>query len=745
MIGRRLGHYQVLARLGAGGMGVVYRARDERLQREVALKVLPEGALADSTSRRQFLFEAQAASRVNHPNVGIVHEFATEGGTDFLVMELVPGETLESRLTSGALAEADVVSIGAQLAEALAALHAHGIAHLDLKPLNIVLTPEGRAKLVDFGLSRRLEGFAYSAAASSAGRLGLAGTMAYMAPERFSSASADPRSDIWSLGVVLYRAATGRMPFEGDDPASLMYAILNREPVPPREFGSGLSAGLDAAIRRALERDPAARFVSASEFCAALRGSVAVPVAVPRLASLAVLPLANLSGDPDQDFFADGMTEALIADLSRLDGVRVISRTSVMSFRGSSRPLPEIARELGVEAVVEGSVTRAGDRVRISARLIEAAREHALWSRSYERPLEDVLALQAEVAGAVAEGIRARLVPGGPTAPERTREAPPEAYELYLRGRHLWNRRTVADVRKAQQLFEEAIARSPSFARAHAGLADAFNMLGDLSAMGPELARRSALAAAERALALDPHLAEAHTSVGFVRTFHEWDWTGAEAAFRHAITEGPGYATAHQWYAELLTALARFDEAESHARRALELDPLSFVLHTTLGDALYFSRRYEDAIATLEATLELSPDFVPVWMDLGRVLSQLGRHDESLASFRRADEMSGGLGRARSGLAHALARAGRADEARAMLPALESRVASGAVTSHAIAVIRLELGEREAALDWLGRGLRDRDRAMVWLAVHPRVDALRGEPRFKRVLDAMRLEGATTH
>lgn len=735
MVGKRLTHYQILERLGAGGMGVVYRARDERLQREVALKLLPEGALSDPAARREFLREAVAASRINHPGIGVVYEFATEGTTDFIVMEMVPGESLEARLARGPLPEAEAASLGAQLAEALGALHALGIAHFDLKPGNVVLGPDGRAKIVDFGLSRWMDPDASPLGPSTRGGSKLAGTLAYMAPERLEHSSSDASADLWSLGVLLYRTVCGRLPFEALDVSSLLYAIHNRGPVPPREAAPGLSPGLEAVLLRALAPDPKDRFATAADLAAALRaGPGAAPPPAPRIRSLAVLPLANLSGRSEQDFFVDGMTEALVARLSRLEDVRVLSSTSAMRFRGSTRPLPEIARELGLDAVVEGSVLRAGGRVRVTARLVDARGDRSVWSHAYDRAVDDVLALQTELAAAIAHEVSGHLSTGRGGAPAAPAAVPAEAVELYLRGRHLWNRRTVEDVRAALRHFEDAVAVSPGFALGHAGMADAYNILGDLTALRGELARTSAKTAAQRALAIDPDLPEALTSLAFVKFFHEWDWAGAETTFRRALDSGPNWPTAHQWFGEFLAAMGRFDESEMHARLAVELDPLSFVIRTSLADVLFFARRYEDALCVLRDVLELAPDFQWAHMDMGRTYTELGRHDEASRELDAAFGSMSHKGRAAGGRVYALARAGRHDEARALLPDLLARAESGESTRHSVALVHLALGEPEAALDWLERGLAEHDRALVWARVHPRLDPLRGNPRFERIL-----------
>jgi len=737
MVGTRLTHYRILERLGAGGMGVVYRARDERLQREVALKLLPEGALSDPAARREFLREAVAASRVNHPGIGVVYEFATDGGTDFIVMELAPGESLEARLERGPMTEAEAASLGVQLAEALGALHALGIAHFDLKPGNVVLAPDGRARIVDFGLSRWMDPDASPFGPVSGDGSRLAGTLAYMAPERLEHGSSDASADLWSLGVLLYRAVCGRLPFEGRDVASLLYAIHHDGPAPPRAAVPQLSDGFEAVLMRALAPRPEERFATAADLAAALReGPGAAPPPAPRIRSLAVLPLANLSGRSEQDFFVDGMTEALVARLSRLEDVRVLSSTSAMRFRGSTQPLPAIARELGVDAVVEGSVLREGGRVRVTARLVDARRDRSLWSHAYDRTVDDALALQSELAAAIAHEVSGRLA-GGHGAGAAAPAVPAEAVELYLRGRQRWNRRTADDVRAALRHFQDAVAISPGFAPAHAGMADAYNILGDMTAMGAELSRTLAKAAAQRALALDPALPEAHTSVGFVKFFHDWDWAGAEESFRRALETGPNWPTAHQWFGEFLAAMGRFDEAESHARRAVELDPLAFVIRTSLADVLYFARRYDEALCVLRDVLELEPDFYWAHMDMGRVHTELGRHDEAFRELDLAFARMPHKGRAAGGRVYALARAGRHAEARALLPDLESRAGSGESTRHSVGLVHLALGDHGAALDWLERGLVEHDRALVWARVHPRLDPLRGEPRFERLLETL--------
>ena len=744
MIGSTLSHYRILNRVAAGGMGVIYCARDERLERDVALKVLPEGALADPSARARLRNEAIALSRLNHPGIATIFELDSEGGTDFLVMEYVPGVTLAEKIAGGALPEAEVLDLGIQIAEALESAHGQGVVHRDLKPGNIVVTPLGRVKVLDFGIAKLLQPGVAPGATPAGTATGIAGTLAYMAPEQFLGASVDARADLFALGMVLYEMATGRHPHADQPPAALMYAIVNVRPAPPRSLRPALSQRFETVVLRALERSPERRHPSARALADDLRAVTRVDgepaAATPHIETIAVLPLVNLSGDPEQEFFTDGMTEALIASLAQIRALRVISRTSAMQYKGAKQPLPEIARALNVDAIVEGGVLRSGARVRVTANLIEAATDRHLWSKSYERDVGDVLALQGTIARAIADEVRIEITPREQRRLATGRAVDPAAFEAYLKGRYFWNRRTVPELKRGIEFFQQAIDADPTYAEAYAGLADSYNILADISAMRPSEGFAIARAAAERALEIDDQIAEAHTSLGFLRLFHEWNWAGAEESYRRALAINPGYATAHQWYAEFLVSQGRFDEALTEARRAHTLDPLAFILSTTVGDVLYFARRYDEAIAQLRATVEMEPNFQPAHSDLGRALAQRGDYDEAIQEFQAATRFTGHP-KAPAGLAHVLALAGRGDEARSILADLESRAASGLVSLNGIAVVHIALGDLESAMTWIERAFNERDRALVWAKVHPRLDPLRPDPRFQAVLARMGLAG----
>jgi eukaryotic-like serine/threonine-protein kinase len=746
--GRTLQRYRILEPLGAGGAGEVYRAHDERLGREVALKILRLDCCGPAAGERMRR-EARILSQLSHPGISTIHDVESADGYDFIVMELVSGETLTSRLTRGPLPEDVARAYGAEIADALAAAHERGVIHRDLKPGNVMIDDRGRLKLLDFGLA------VPSAAASTettADALSgtLVGTVPYMSPEQLLGRSIDARSDLFSLGVILYEMTAGRRPFLAEPATALINEILNTPATSPARFATTLSDEMSRLILALLEKDPGRRPASASSVAASLRSRTipvssranrSAPARTDAIASVAVLPLVNMTGLPDQDFFADGMTEALIATLAQVRSLRVISRTSVMRFKGTTQSLPEIARSLEVDAVVEGAVARSHDRVRVTAQLIDARTDMHLWARSYERDVSDVLALQSEIAGAIAEEVRAHVTQEERARLESPRRVDPEAYEEYLRGRFHWNRRNEAAARRAIECFERSIAKDPGYAPAHSGIADAYLTLATYDYLPPMEAFPRAEAAVARALELDDHLAEAYVSLGVWRMVAGWDWPGSEAAFQRAITLDPNHASARHWYADLLSLLARHDEAIAESRRARELDPLSLIVSSGVGIHLFYARRYDEAAEQQRRTLELDPSFAPALRSLGGAYEELRRYDEAIDCYQRAHALFPLELSATTLLAHTFAVAGRTEEARRMLDELMSESKRRYVPGYRLAAIHLALGERETALDLLEQGLRARDRAMIWLGVSPRFDPLRNEPRFRAILSTLKLDG----
>ncbi|GBD31868.1 Serine/threonine-protein kinase PknB [bacterium HR33] len=758
------GRYRVEAQVGRGGMAYVFLAQDLKHDRRVAVKVLrPE--LASSVVAERFHREIAIAAQLSHPNILPLHDSGAAGELLYYVMPYVEGESLRDRLRrEGQLPLEDAVAILREVADALAYAHSLGVVHRDIKPENILLH-EGHAVVTDFGVARAV----YAGVPSGITTAGVAvGTPAYMSPEQASGDSRiDARSDVYSLAVVFYEMLAGEPPYSGPTPQAILARQLSEE-ARSLTLLRVVTPALDAAIRKALARSPADRYATTLQFVeaveTALRAAKAprVPVralaagavvpavllavawlvwgradtetsSAPSRARVTVLPFANLTPNEENRYFADGVTEEIVTRISRVPALFVVSSASVLPDSSPQPPLSALAAALGVDYILRGSVRRDRERVRITAQLVDAKQNVNVWAESYDELMEDIFAVQSEIATRVAAALNAEIVSSVKEHIARAPTADLVAYNLYLRGRYFWHRRTQAALVESARFFEQAVARDSGFARAWAGVADAYAVLAFYDYLPPATAYPKAKAAARRALQLDPSLGEAHASLGYIALYYDWDWDAAEAAFRRSIELDPNYTVAHQWYANYLVARGRFEEAAREMNYARELNPLSLIANGALGWVYFYARRYEDAIAQCDLALEMSPDWDLGHLWRGQALEQLGRSHDAIASLRRAFELSGRSGISAAALARAYATFGEPERARELLHALLA--AEGYRPSYEIAKIYVALGEHDRAMDWLERAHEEHAHSMVFLRVDPQLEPLHGNARFERLAE----------
>jgi serine/threonine-protein kinase len=715
-------------------MGEVYRARDLHLDRDVAVKVLLRGALADTTARERFRREAHVLSRLTHPGVATIFDFDTQDGVDFLVMEYVPGGTLQSRLQQGRLGLDELTRLGADIGDALEAAHRLGFLHRDLKPGNVVLTAAGSPKILDFGLAGLLHASQTAADLTQAGAV--FGSLPYMAPEQLRGETGDSRTDVYAFGAMLYEMATGRRPFDKDRPEALMFEILHGATHSVRSLRPETPAELDRLIDSCLSKDPAHRPGSAGDVSKTLRGigeqprrGVEQAPARDVVRSLAVLPFDNVSRDPAQEYFADGMTEALISELARLKALRVISRTSAMKYKGAQKGLPEIARELHVDAILEGSALLVGKRVRVTVQLVSARTDETMWADRYDGEIEDVLDLQGRVAETVAKEIAVQVTPREATQLAKRRPVNPEAHVEYLKGRHTASAGSPQAIELALRHFEHALKLDPTYAPTWAGIAYCHNVRAGRGMAPPAEANAQARAAALKALELDDSFAEAHSALGAVAV-DERDFPGAIRSFQRAVELNPGLASAYTGLGGLYYCSERHQEAQQAMLKALSLDPLSMMIHTCVGDACYYAREYERSLVYYRKAVELDPRFDGAHTDLARSLEALGRFDESRREYEEGRRMSGGVAGPSFGLGHLEASSGNEAGARRILQELTEARSQRVVSAWGIAALHASLGDVDEAFRWLDVAVEERATGLMFLRVHPRLDRIRQDPRY---------------
>jgi serine/threonine protein kinase/tetratricopeptide (TPR) repeat protein len=781
--GQILSHYRILEQIGAGGMGVVYRAHDLRLQRDVALKVLPFGSISPE-QRSRFHKEALALSRLNHPNIATIYDFDNQGDLDFLVMELISGFSLDEMLRTGPLPEPEALRFGIQLTQGLAAAHRQNLVHRDLKPANLRITPEGHLKILDFGLSKILQPDSAIALTVSFRETGLViGTLPYMAPEQLRGESVDARTDVWAAGAVLYEMAAAHPPFPQPTQAVLINAILNQPPRSISEYAPSASPRYQAVVSKALAKAPAERYQSATELLhdlqrvqsgtltitppkvkesggfrlvswtlAAIFLALALMLgirqtaswktlfgthAVQAVRSVAVLPLRNLSGDREQEYFADGLTEELTNELARLGSLRVISRTSAMQYKAAQKSLPTIAQELNVDAVIEGSVVRVGRRVRVTAQLVQARPETNLWGASYERDVRDVLTLQREVASNIAREIRLQLTPQQQTRLQSRDNPDPEAHEAYLKGLYYWYKAEPEDFARSRGYFQQAIDHDPNYALAYSGLSSYYAAEAVRGMSPPTRAFPLSKAAAEKALQLDPLSAESHLARGAPKLFYDWDWSGAQQDIAKALELNPNYAEGHRLYSIYFRTVGDLAGSIRELRSARELDPLSADIGYSMATTLFLERDYDATITECRRILEIEARYAPaqyLMSDASREKGDLAGAFQQLNTALTLDEDQ----ELRKVLLEARQASGFGGALKAVsqrqLQRLDRAAGQNYISPMAFAQLYAQLGNPNAAFEWLDRAYNERSRNLLDLKLDPNFDSLRPDSRFSQLL-----------
>jgi len=772
------GKYKIIDEVGAGGMGVVYKAEDLKLKRCVALKFLPPHLMDSPELKERFLIEAQAAAALSHPNICVIYEVGESEDRPYIAMEYVEGETLRNRIRRGPLKTEEALDIAVQVAAGLGEAHRKGIIHRDIKSANIMVTEKGQAKVMDFGLAKLRGGSSLTKSQTTLG------TVAYMSPEQARGGDLDQRTDIWSLGVVVYEMLAGKLPFRGEHDQSVIYSILHEEPESLKKARADASLEMEQIVGQALAKKTAERYQTMEEFAADLKvvaegfkphkakrrvrrkifglnAAYLLPAVLsvilvlfglnvggvrdrllgrraspPPAIRMAVLPFANLTGDPEQEYLNDGVTQEMITQLGRLhpQSLSVIARTSIMRYKKGDTPIDQIGRELGVEYVLEGSARREANRVRITVELIHASDQTQLWAETYERDLSGFLAVQSEVAQNVAKALALKLLPAEQARLASVRTVDPEAYDAYLKGSYHQQKLTRVDLDTAQRYFELALEKDPAYALAYAGLAWIWTSRQQMGIASPHETGPKVKAAALQAVSLDDSSAEAHEALAVVKTWTDWDWAGAEPEWRRALELNPNAAQTHAFYSHFLANVGRIDEAAPHIELALKLDPFNALFHSLYASILMYSRRYDDALAAARTALAMQPDAPVALTNLEEALFAKGMRNEQLALQR--ERVADDPGRV-AAFEQGLAEAGYEGVQRRLADFLAARYEqSGRVMAVDIAIKYISAGDKIRAIDWLEKAYEDRDPNLPYIG-KPVWDSVRDDPRFQDLLRRM--------